>query len=85
MESQTIKYEISHHGDDGQLPFTETITVTVASGDPGGEPGEFAEWVGESLWEWYDGADVEMEIVESTNTSSPKNAVVRSPKPRRAT
>jgi hypothetical protein len=38
--------------------FTETITVEVESGDPGGEEGEFAVWMRQAINEWYDGARV---------------------------
>ncbi len=38
--------------------FTDEITITVESGDPGGESGEFASFMHDYLKEWYDGANV---------------------------
>jgi hypothetical protein len=38
----------------GIEPLNDTITVEVASGDPGGEPGEFEEAMVHSLSDWYD-------------------------------
>lgn len=53
-------YEIYHPGEHaaGIVGFSDTIEITVESGDPGGEPGEFAEFMRYSLHEWYDGAGV---------------------------
>jgi len=42
----------------GIIGFNDTITVIVDSGDPGGEPGEFEEYIREMLNEWYDGGSV---------------------------
>ncbi|MGF6996875.1 hypothetical protein [Paraburkholderia sp. GAS32] len=42
----------------GRLGFTDAVTVTVASGDPGGEAGEFAQYMRDCLAEWFDGAGV---------------------------
>ena len=47
----------------GILPFTDRISVSVASGDPGGEPGEFFEHILNSIVEWYDGAKVSLSDV----------------------
>lgn len=44
----------------GLRGFTDFVTITVESGDPGGEPGEFAQHVRDSLAEWFDGARVEL-------------------------
>ena len=42
----------------GLRGFTDTLEITVESGDPGGDPGEFAEFMRQSLAEWFDGAGV---------------------------
>ena len=42
----------------GLNSYTETVKIAVESGDPGGEPGEFAEHVRKALAEWFDGARV---------------------------
>lgn len=42
--------------------FTDIVEITVESGDPGGEPGEFAQAMREALCEWYDGARVTEEV-----------------------
>lgn len=42
----------------GLSGFTDTISVTVESGDPGGEPGEFGDCIKQALREWYDGAKI---------------------------
>lgn len=56
----TLKFAVSFSGecDAGLLPFSDEITVEIASGEPGGEPGEFADFLCEALAEWYDGASV---------------------------
>lgn len=38
--------------------FTDTVVITVMSGFPGGEEGEFASHMQVALSEWYDGASV---------------------------
>lgn len=45
----------------GLRGFTDTVTIFVESGDPGGVPGEFEEHCKEMLQEWYDGAGIELE------------------------
>lgn len=42
----------------GIIGFTDEIEIKVESGDPGGEPGEFEEWIKDCLKEWYDGATI---------------------------
>jgi hypothetical protein len=44
----------------GLLGFTDVVTISVESGDPGGEPGEFEEFIRNALREWYDGAGIEL-------------------------
>jgi hypothetical protein len=57
---QSFTFAIEHPGDRaaGLHPFTETVTVTVQSGDTGGGEGEFEAFLIEALKEWYDGAGV---------------------------
>lgn len=38
--------------------FSDVVTIKVDSGDPGGEPGEFQNFMQECLGEWFDGATV---------------------------
>jgi len=45
----------------GISSFSDIIVVDVESGDPGGEPGEFATLITEVLSEWFGGATVTME------------------------
>jgi len=57
------RYDIDHPGEIGAgiHGFTDRITITVDSGDPGGdETGDdsFQEFMLNSLREWYDGAGV---------------------------
>ena len=54
-----IEFEIYHPGEmaAGIFPYEDKVTVTVEH-DPGGEKGEFEEYMRESLAEWFDGAHV---------------------------
>lgn len=58
--AMVLTYDVAHNGDAsaGILPYSDAVTVTVASADPGGDPREFAEYVRECLAEWFDGARV---------------------------
>ncbi len=42
----------------------ETIVITVASGDPGGNSGEFAEYLRGCLDSWYNGAVINIRVSE---------------------
>ena len=55
-----IKYYIEHPGELGAgiHSYTEEVTVSIGSGDPGGEYGEFAEFFRDCLAQWFDGAAV---------------------------
>lgn len=44
----------------GLHSYTDIVRVSVESGDPGGEPNEFADHIRQALAEWYDGASVEL-------------------------
>jgi len=48
----------------GLRSFSETIAVTLDSGDPGGAPGEFEQFIADALSEWYDGATVTVKTLE---------------------
>jgi nitrous oxide reductase accessory protein NosL len=54
-------YDIDFSGEMGAglRAFTDTVTVEVGSGDPGGDEDEFAEHVQNALADWFDGASVE--------------------------
>ena len=42
----------------GLSAYSETITVTVNSGNIGGKPGEFARFIRDALSKWFDGAQI---------------------------
>jgi hypothetical protein len=46
--------------------FTDKVTVVVESGDPGGEPGEFQDFIRQALIEWYDTAGVGLREEQET-------------------
>ena len=47
--SKGYRYEVSHPGEDGLMPYTEEVTITLLSGDPGGEAGEFEQHMQHAL------------------------------------
>ena len=53
-------FDIEHTGDfdAGLRPYNDRVTVTVGSGDPGGEPGEFSDYISTCLADWFNGAYV---------------------------
>lgn len=42
----------------GISEFTDTVTVLLETGDPGGDPGDFAEHIKLALSSWYVGAKI---------------------------
>jgi hypothetical protein len=54
-----IHFDINHPGEIGAgiRGYTEHVTVNVEH-DPGGEDGEFFEFMAQCLAEWFDGASV---------------------------
>lgn len=44
----------------GAKGITEEITVTVASGNPGGGPGDFENFIQKALSQWFDGANIQL-------------------------
>jgi len=42
----------------GLAGVCDKVTIIVESGDPGGEPGEFSDFICQSLSDWYNGAAV---------------------------
>lgn len=54
-----LKFDVYHAEDIGAgiLGYSNTVTVTVEN-DPGGEKGEFEQYVRDYLAEWFDGAEV---------------------------
>lgn len=58
----TLQFEVNMPSElaAGLRGFTDTVTVTVESGDPTGEPGEFAQYMRDCLAEWFDGAGVQL-------------------------
>lgn len=68
-----IVFEIDNKGEQaaGILPSWDKITIEVSSGYPGGEPGEFEQYIKESLADWFDGARISQVMRKSrmiTNT-----------------
>lgn len=55
-----ITFTITHPGEIGAgiRPFTDSATVELLSGHPGGDPGEFEEHLRSALADWFDGATV---------------------------
>jgi hypothetical protein len=58
-----LQFHIDHPGemDAGIWYYSDDVEIKVASGDAGGEQGEFAEFMRQALSEWYDGAGVELQ------------------------
>ena len=56
----TITYDINFRGEPeaGLRSYTDTVSIDIESGFPGGKSGEFEEFIRQSLSDWYDGADV---------------------------
>ena len=55
-----LTFDVEHPGklQAGLRAYSDRVTVTVESGDPGGSPDEFREVIQESLSQWFDGAAV---------------------------
>ena len=60
MQSKIIKYYIVMPSEyaAGIRGFDDTVTIMVDSGDPGGDTGEFEQFMMDCLKEWYDGGNV---------------------------
>jgi len=58
--SEALRFAINCPGERGAglRPFTDTVTISIESNDPGGVPGEFAEFMRNALAEWYADASV---------------------------
>lgn len=58
----TLRYRIYFSGElvASFYPFDDDVVITVGSGEPGGEPGEFAEHMRQCLAEWYETNQVEL-------------------------
>jgi hypothetical protein len=58
-----IRFSITDPGESGAglRGFTDSVTIIVESGDPGGDDGEFEQFIKDALREWYQGATVEPE------------------------
>lgn len=56
----TITYRVHVPSDKaaGIQGVDDTITIFIASGDPGGQKGEFIEHMCKALSEWYEGGVV---------------------------
>lgn len=55
-----IVFDVYNPGDEeaGIFSYSDSVTIEIESGEPGGESGEFAEHMRQALAEWYDGARV---------------------------
>lgn len=70
--ARSFEFEIKEHIEPaaGIIAYADHVTVTVHSGDPGGEPGEFQRFIQDALAEWYDRP---VQVVETkTKPSGPK-------------
>ena len=56
-----LKFDIENAGEIGAglCSYTETVVIDVESGDPGGENGEFMEYMRGALADWFAGSRVE--------------------------
>lgn len=54
--AKSFVFEVESHFEPaaGITAYGDTVTVTVHSGEPGGEPGEFQQFIQGALAEWYD-------------------------------
>lgn len=54
-------FSVEHSGESGAgiHPFSDVVHISIDSGDPGGDIGEFEGHMLAALREWYDGACVE--------------------------
>jgi hypothetical protein len=66
MTAKTISFQIYFPGETGAglRSFSDLITITVDSGDAGGDAGEFEQHMLLTLQEWYPGASVTLEEVK---------------------
>ena len=57
-----LVFDVHNPGDSaaGISPYTDQVTVELASDNPGGESGEFEEYIRGSIAEWFDGAKVQL-------------------------
>lgn len=57
-----LTFDVRHPGEPaaGFNGYTETVKVSVESGDPGGRDGEFAEHMQQALADWFCGAEVKL-------------------------
>lgn len=55
-----IFFKINYPGEVGAgiNGFTDEVIVTIVSGDPGGEPGDFEKHMVDALADWYDTSKV---------------------------
>lgn len=63
MSKMTFSYDIGFPvaPGTGLYSSTDTVTITVKSGDPRGEPVKFAEFMRKALRDWYDDCRVTLE------------------------
>lgn len=62
-----LTFDVSHSGEPGAglTAYSDTVVVALESGEPGGEPGEFEQFMRDCLADWFDGAKVESRREES--------------------
>jgi len=64
MEKYKFVYSINNPGELAAGIAGYNDEMTICSGDPGGESGEFSEYMRECIAEWFDGARVELVSIE---------------------
>jgi hypothetical protein len=53
-ETGTFTFTVSPSNDPGAVGGSDMVTVIVDSGNPGGDPGEFEEYMKKVLSDWFD-------------------------------
>ena len=66
MEPLTLEFEIYSPAEPaaGLNGFTDEVAITVKSGNPGGDEGEFTEALKHFISEWYDVAPRNVRLID---------------------
>jgi len=60
-KNKKYKFVVEHPGELGAgiQPYFDEVTIYLDSGDPGGDPGEFEDFMRQCFAQWFDGANVD--------------------------